>query len=41
MKKLNTLELFVGCGGLLDGFEQSGYYNTVASVEWQNMLVTL
>ncbi|GAB6621338.1 DNA cytosine methyltransferase [Bacillus cereus] len=35
MKKLNTLELFVGCGGLLDGFEQSGYYNTVASVEWQ------
>ncbi|MBB6447799.1 DNA (cytosine-5-)-methyltransferase [Bacillus benzoevorans] len=35
MKKINTLELFVGCGGLLDGFEKSGYYNTVASVEWQ------
>jgi DNA (cytosine-5)-methyltransferase 1 len=35
MEKLNTLELFVGCGGLLDGFEKSNYYNTVASVEWQ------
>jgi DNA (cytosine-5)-methyltransferase 1 len=35
MYRLNTLELFVGCGGLLDGFEQSGYYNTLASVEWQ------
>lgn len=32
--KLNTIELFAGCGGLLDGFEQSGYYNTLASVEW-------
>ncbi|WP_418302141.1 DNA cytosine methyltransferase [Lysinibacillus fusiformis] len=35
MYKLNTIELFVGCGGLLDGFEQSGHYNTLASVEWQ------
>ncbi|MFP3473010.1 DNA cytosine methyltransferase, partial [Micrococcus sp. SIMBA_144] len=35
MKKLNTLELFVGCGGLLDGFEKSGIFNTIASVEWQ------
>ncbi|UOE95103.1 DNA (cytosine-5-)-methyltransferase [Alkalihalobacillus sp. LMS39] len=35
MQKLNTLELFVGCGGLLDGFEMTGMYNTVASVEWQ------
>lgn len=35
MKKLNTLELFVGCGGLLDGFEKTGYYNTLAGVEWQ------
>ncbi|WP_112182544.1 DNA cytosine methyltransferase [Paraliobacillus zengyii] len=35
MQKLNTIELFVGCGGLLDGFEKSGHYNTVASVEWQ------
>jgi DNA (cytosine-5)-methyltransferase 1 len=35
MQKLNTIELFVGCGGLLDGFEKSEKYNTVASVEWQ------
>ncbi|MBS4196453.1 DNA cytosine methyltransferase [Lederbergia citri] len=35
MKKINTLELFVGCGGLLDGFEKSKLYNMVASVEWQ------
>ncbi|MCM2676416.1 DNA cytosine methyltransferase [Alkalicoccobacillus plakortidis] len=36
MSKLNTLELFVGCGGLLDGFEKAKHYNTVASVEWKN-----
>ena len=35
MRKLNTLELFVGCGGLLDGFERSQKYKTIASVEWQ------
>ncbi|EIF15353.1 MULTISPECIES: DNA cytosine methyltransferase [Bacillus] len=35
MTKLNTLELFVGCGGLLDGFEKTKHYYTVASVEWQ------
>jgi len=34
LKKIKTLELFVGCGGLLDGFEQSGKYETIASVEW-------
>jgi len=35
MKKFTTIELFVGCGGLLDGFESTGYYKTLASVEWQ------
>lgn len=34
-KKLNTIELFAGCGGLVDGFEKSGKYNTLACVEWQ------
>ncbi|MBR3098440.1 MAG: DNA cytosine methyltransferase [Clostridia bacterium] len=32
---LNSIELFAGCGGLLDGFEQSGHYNLLAAVEWE------
>lgn len=35
MKKYNIIDLFSGCGGLLDGFLQSGLYNPVASVEWE------
>lgn len=34
MKKYNIIDLFSGCGGLLDGFLQSGLYNPIASVEW-------
>lgn len=32
---INTIELFAGCGGLLDGFEQSRHYNTLGAVEWE------
>lgn len=32
---LNTIELFAGCGGLLDGFEKTEKYNFLAAVEWQ------
>lgn len=32
--KLNTIDLFAGCGGLSDGFEQSQKYNMLAAVEW-------
>ena len=35
MKKINTIDLFAGGGGLMDGFEQSNLYNTVAAVEWE------
>lgn len=33
---LNSIELFAGCGGLLDGFEQTRKFNTIAAVEWQH-----
>lgn len=34
-KKLRSIDLFAGCGGLMDGFEQSGLYKTIAAVEWE------
>ena len=33
---INSIELFAGCGGLLDGFEQSKKYNLIAAVEWES-----
>lgn len=33
---INTIDLFAGCGGLLDGFEQSKHYNMLAAVEWES-----
>lgn len=33
-KKYKVVDLFAGCGGLLDGFLQSERYTEVASVEW-------
>ncbi len=33
--KLNTIDLFAGCGGLCEGFEASGLYTTLACVEWE------
>lgn len=35
MSKIKVMDLFAGCGGLLDGFMKSGLYEPVASVEWQ------
>ncbi len=35
MSKIKSIDLFAGCGGLMDGFEQSGLYDTIATVEWE------
>ena len=34
-KKVKSIDLFAGCGGLMEGFEQSGHYKTIAAVEWE------
>ncbi len=33
--KVKAIDLFAGCGGLMDGFEASGKYETIAAVEWE------
>ena len=34
MKKYKFIDLFAGCGGLEDGFLQTGLYQDIAAVEW-------
>lgn len=34
-KKIKLIDLFAGCGGLSDGFEQTKLYSTLACVEWE------
>ena len=31
------VDLFAGCGGLTDGFMQTGYYDDIAAVEWKGI----
>jgi len=37
--KFNVIDLFAGCGGLTEGFLQTGRYNTVAAVDWERPTV--
>lgn len=34
-RRLNTLDLFAGCGGLAEGFESEGNYRLLGAVEWE------
>ena len=33
---MNFIDIFAGCGGLSEGFEQNPNYNMLAAVEWEN-----
>lgn len=34
-RKINIIDLFSGCGGLSDGFEQAEKYHTLACIDWE------
>jgi DNA (cytosine-5)-methyltransferase 1 len=40
MNKIRVIDLFSGCGGLVEGFMQTGLYDPTASVEWEKSPVT-
>ena len=38
-KKYTFIDLFAGCGGLSEGFLQTGRYTALAHVEWEKPMV--
>ena len=38
-KKYTFIDLFAGCGGLSEGFLQTGRYEALAHVEWEKPMV--